>query len=116
MCEALCLSGLASALTFSVRLQGDAGMPTLTLQSLGGAYPLCKLTPQSELPVDHRNNGVASIYAGFLSEDRSYFFLESSFPLCLISTYILMPIDFYYVLKERILMLMCKFLFYFMFK
>lgn len=23
-----------------------------------------------------------------------------------------MPIDFYYVLKERILMLMCKFLFY----
>lgn len=39
MCEALCLSGLASALTFSVRLQGDTGVPTLTLQSLGGAYP-----------------------------------------------------------------------------
>lgn len=38
MCEALCLSGLASALTFSVRLQGDAGVPTLTLQSLGDAY------------------------------------------------------------------------------
>lgn len=83
MCEALCLNGLASALTFSVRLQGDAGVPTLTLQSLGGAYPLCKLTPQSELPVDHRNNGVASIYAGFLSEDRSYFFWRAHFPYAL---------------------------------
>lgn len=58
-------------------------MPTLTLQSLGGAYPLCKLTPQSELPVDHRNNGVASIYAGFLSEDRSYFFWRAHFPYAL---------------------------------
>lgn len=87
MCEALCLSGLASALTFSVRLQGDAGVPTLTLQSLGGAYPLCKLTPQSELPVDHRNNGVASIYAGFLSEDRSYFFGELISPMPYIYLY-----------------------------
>lgn len=81
MFEALCLSGLASALTFSVRLQGDAGAPTLTLHSLGGACPPCKLTPQSELPFEHRNNGVASTYAGLLSEDRSYFFGELISPM-----------------------------------